>query len=59
MFERALLRIMRRRLTYEEVSDKTRANLRLLRSVFTLDTSRGISNGKREMPNGKWGQKTI
>jgi GT2 family glycosyltransferase len=34
IFERALLGIMRRRLTNEQVGDKMRANLRLLRSVL-------------------------
>jgi GT2 family glycosyltransferase len=43
--KRALLGIMRRRLTYEEVIDKTRANLRLLRSVLTVDKAREAREG--------------
>jgi N-acetylglucosaminyl-diphospho-decaprenol L-rhamnosyltransferase len=57
MLERALLGIMRRRLTYEEVKHKARANLSLLRWVFRVDTGRGISNGKGQVRKGEWGQK--
>jgi GT2 family glycosyltransferase len=49
MFERAIFGLMRRRLPYREVRDRTRASLKLLRSILGVETGRdahgGVSKG--------------
>ena len=45
LFERALLGVVRGRLTYHGLRDNARASLRLLRSVFTVNTARSAREG--------------